>query len=115
MRYTVYYFNGVINQVKKKKEECPCISLCQFSMLFCVWPVFLFMDSIPAKLLCDLSIDVGQKGRIVNIPPAPLYHHQQLSVDISPLGSRGRGLWNFVMLVITLPNISFNLCLLSAQ
>lgn len=28
--------------------------------------------------------DVGQKGKIVNIPPAPLYHHQQLSVDISP-------------------------------
>lgn len=53
-----------------------------------------FSSSIPAKPLCDLSLDVGQKGKIVNIPPAPLHHHQQLAVDISPLGSCGRGQWN---------------------
>lgn len=70
------------------------------------------MDSIPAKLLCDLSLDVGQKGKIVNIPPAPLHHHQQLSVDISPLGLCGRGQWNFVLLVITLPNTYLSLHLI---
>lgn len=65
-----------------------------------------FPGSALAKPLCDLSLDVGQKGRIVNIPPAPLHHHQQLSVDISPVCSCGRGQWNFGLLVIALPNIS---------
>ena len=115
MRYTVCCCKWVINQTspkKKKKEECTCISLCQLSILCCVWPVFLFMDSIAAKPLCDLNPNVGQKGKIVNIPPAPLHHCQQLSAAIGPLGSCGRGQGNFVLLVITLPSISLNVCLL---
>lgn len=60
----------------------------------------------PCKAALWSQSDVGQKGKVVNIPPAPLHHHQQFSVDISPLGSRGRGHWNSVLLVTGLPNIS---------
>lgn len=78
----------------------------QHTFLWVAWISFHRLH--PCKAALWSQPDVGQKGKIVNIPAAPLHHHQQLSVNISPLGSCGRGQWNSVLLVTALPNISLS-------